>query len=144
LSNRFHRVVRQLRNRYGDRPPLTIEDEYDFQYLLHALLNLYFDDIRPEEWTPSYAGGHSRIDFLLKNEKTLIELKRTRESLTGKHIADQLIIDIDRYKVHPDCESLFCFIYDPEARISNPSGLENDLSKSENGFEVIVRVRPNI
>ena len=28
-----------------------------------------FDDIRPEEYTPSYAGGSSRIDFLLKDEK---------------------------------------------------------------------------
>lgn len=144
LSDRFHRVVRQLRERYGNRPPLIIEDEYDFQYLLHALLNLYFDDIRPEEWTPSYAGGHSRVDFLLKNEKTLIELKRTRDTLKEKEIADQLIIDIDRYKVHPDCDSLFCFIYDPEARISNPIGLENDLSRNDNGFEVSIRIRPNI
>jgi hypothetical protein len=26
-----------------------------------------FDDIRPEEYTPSYAGGSSRIDFLLED-----------------------------------------------------------------------------
>jgi hypothetical protein len=25
-----------------------------FQDLLHTILKLHFDDIRPEEWTPSY------------------------------------------------------------------------------------------
>ncbi len=144
LSDRFHRVVRQLRERYGNRPPLIVEDEYDFQYLLHALLSMHFNDIRPEEWTPSYAGSNSRVDFLLKNEKVIIELKKTRENLKAKELGEQLIIDIDRYKTHPDCKLLFCFVYDPEARISNPSGLENDLSKELNGFKVVVKIRPNI
>lgn len=39
------------------------------QDLLNALLRLYFYDIRPEEYTPSYAGKTARVDFLLKNEK---------------------------------------------------------------------------
>lgn len=144
LTNRFHRVVRQLRERYGGRPALRIEDEYDFQYLLHSLLNIYFDDIRPEEWTPSYAGSSSRVDFLLKNEKTIIELKKTRDSMKTKDIGEQLIIDIDKYRVHPDCKCLYCFIYDPEARISNPRGLENDLSRGEKDFNVLVKIRPII
>lgn len=143
LSARFQRVVRQLRDRHGDRAPLTIEDEYDFQYLLHALLILYFDDIRREEWTPSYAGSSSRVDFLLKNEKTIIELKKTRENLKAKEVGEQLIIDIAKYKTHPDCRTLFCFVYDPEARIANPTSIETDLSKNENNFQVIVRIRPN-
>jgi len=144
LSDSFHRVVRQLRERYGNRPPLIIEDEYDFQYLLHALLSMYFNDIRSEEWTPSYAGSNSRVDFLLKNEKVVIELKKTRENLTAKQLGEQLIIDIDRYKTHPDCRLLFCFVYDPEARISNPSGLENDLSKELKDFKIVVKIRQNI
>ena len=73
---RFYKIARQLRNRHGNRQTLSIEDEYDVQDLLHALLHLYFDDIRPEEWTPSYAGKSARVDFLLKNEKTVIEVKK--------------------------------------------------------------------
>ena len=69
---RFHQVVRQLLQRHDNRPTLDINDEYDMQDLLHALLWLFFDDIRAEEWTPSYAGGASRADFLLKAEKTFI------------------------------------------------------------------------
>ena len=75
ICDRFHLIVRQLRDRYAGRNTLEMEDEYDVQDLLHALLHLYFDDIRAEEWTPSYAAGNSRIDFLLKNERIIVETK---------------------------------------------------------------------
>ncbi|MCM1235590.1 MAG: hypothetical protein NC489_36285, partial [Ruminococcus flavefaciens] len=129
IFSSFHKVVRQLRYRHSNRSALEIKDEYDVQDLLHALLKLYFDDIRPEEWTPSYAGSSSRVDFLLKNEKLVIEVKKTREGLEDKELGEQLIIDIDKYKAHPDCEKLVCFVYDPEERIHNPVGIMNDLNK---------------
>ena len=56
-----------------------IKDEYDVQDLLNALLRLNFDDVRPEEYTPSYAGSSTRVDFLLKKEKIVIEVKKTRK-----------------------------------------------------------------
>ena len=76
LLNRFHLVSMQLRDRYSRRETLDVSDEYDVQDLLHSLLHIYYDDIRPEEWTPSYAGTSSRQDFLLKNEKIVIETKK--------------------------------------------------------------------
>jgi len=70
ICSRFHLVTKQLRDhRRENRNTIIIEDEYDVQDLLHALLKIFYDDIRPEEWTPSYAGGSSRMDFLIKNEK---------------------------------------------------------------------------
>ena len=66
LMNRFHNVARNLLNRRENRKTLEIKDEYDVQDLLGSLLNIYFDDIRPEEWTPSNAGSANRIDFLIK------------------------------------------------------------------------------
>ena len=127
--NRFHSVARQLRLRHQNRSTIEIEDEYDVQDLLHALLKIFFDDIRSEEWSPSYAGGSSRMDFLLKNEQIVVEVKKTRKGLTDKEIGEQLIIDIEKYKSHPDCKTLVCFVYDPEGMIANPKGLERDLSK---------------
>jgi len=97
LCNRFHRVVRQIRDRHLDRPTLEIDDEYDVQDLMHALLRLLFDDVRAEEWTPSYAGGSSRVDFLLKNERTFVEVKKTRKGLADREIGDQLLLDIERW-----------------------------------------------
>ncbi|MEW5980367.1 MAG: hypothetical protein AB1898_31655 [Acidobacteriota bacterium] len=130
LAAKFHRVVRLLRRRHDGRATLDVCDEYDVQDLMHSLLSLYFDDIRPEEWTPSYAGGSSRMDFLLKPENIVIEVKKTRERLANKELVDQLAIDILRYAAHPDCRTLVCFIYDPEERVSNPKGFERDLGRS--------------
>jgi len=142
LFKKFHGLARQMRKRHDNRSTLEIDDEYDVQDFLHVLLKLYFDDIRPEEWTPSYAGSSSRMDFLLKNEQTVIETKKTRKGLADKEIGEQLIIDIQKYRSHPDCKSLICFVYDPEGKIANPKALENDLSKSEENFKVTVIVEP--
>lgn len=139
----FHKMVRQLRSRHNNRSTLEIKDEYDVQDLLHALLKLYFDDIRHEEWTPSYAGGSARVDFLLKNEKIVIEVKKTREGLGDKELGEQLIIDIDKYKAHPDCEKLICFVYDPEEIIRNPVGIMNDMNKQHDGFAKVI-VKPDV
>jgi hypothetical protein len=50
------------------------------------LLKQYCNDIRPEEWNPSYAGSSKRTDFLLKNEQIMIEIKKTRSNLKDKEI----------------------------------------------------------
>jgi hypothetical protein len=141
VCNRFHLVARQLSSRYENRQTLIIQDEYDVQDLLHAILWLHFDDIREEEHTPSYAGKSSRMDFLLKRESIVLEAKKTRQGLGAKEVSTQLIEDIDRYKSHPDCKALFCFVYDPEGFIPNPRGLEDDL-KRDSPYQVRVLIRP--
>ncbi|MEQ8638384.1 hypothetical protein [Gimesia maris] len=142
ICTRFHLIAKQLSSRYADRETLLCEDEYDVQDLLHAILHLHFDDIRKEEWSPSYAGGCSRVDFLLKDEKIVIEVKKTRKSLTTKLLGDQLIIDSEKYRAHPDCKKIFCFVYDPDSSIINPRGIEKDLYKKEIDFEVKVLIVP--
>lgn len=134
LFNKFHKIARQLRYRYNNRQTLDINDEYDVQDLLYSLLILLYDDIRREEWTPSYAGKSARQDFLIKKEQIVIETKKTRNTLTDKELGDELIVDITRYKKHPDCKQLICFIYDPEGRIANPKGFIDDIESSNDGF----------
>ena len=143
ICSKFHLIARKLRNRHDSRETLDVTDEYDVQDLLSALLALHFDDIRPEEWTPSYAGKSGRMDFLLKKEKIVVEVKMTRKQLADKEVGDQLIVDIERYKEHPDCDTLICFIYDPEGRIANPQGVSGDLqSQSKEDLKVIVLINP--
>jgi hypothetical protein len=141
LCSRFHLVARQLRSRHSNRDTFHVEDEYDVQDLLHALLTLEHDDIRPEEWTPSYAES-PRMDFLLKLEQIVIEAKKTRSGLGAKELGEQLRVDIQKYKRHPDCRMLVCFVYDPEGRIANPRGIENDLSGDKDGLAVRVIIAP--
>lgn len=140
LCRNFHLFIAELWKRYDSRASIII-DEYDVQDLFRALLYLHFTDIRPEEWTPSYAGSSSRTDFLLKNEKIIIEIKMTRKWLTTKKTKEQLIIDKANYQSHPDCEYLVCFVYDPERKISNPVWFENDLSNDKE-LKTIVIVTP--
>lgn len=144
ILEHFNTCAIQLKRRHASRETLTIKDEYDVQDLLHALLKLHFSDVRPEEWTPSYAGNSNRMDFLLKEAHIAIEVKMTRDNLKDKEIGEQLIIDIAKYQQHPDVDTLYCFVYDPNAILHNPVGLENDLNKlSTDNFSVKVFVRPN-
>jgi hypothetical protein len=53
-----------------------------------------------------------------------------------------LIEDVARYKEHPDCEHLVCFIYHPDGRITNARGLENDLSTNDR-IKVHAIIRPS-
>lgn len=140
--NRFHAVVMQLRDRHSQRPTLDVNDEYDVQDLMHSLLRINFDDVRAEEWVPSYAGAASRTDFLLPQIETVVEIKKTRQGLNARAVGEQLIIDIAKYKRHPQCRLLVCFVYDPEGRIANPSGIENDLNSGDHGIEVRVSIVP--
>ena len=141
---KFDSIARKLRNRYNGRETLDVSDEYDVQDLLSALFVMYFDDIRPEESTPSFAGKSDRMDFLLKKEKIVVEVKMARQGLADKEIRDQLLIDIESYKGHPDCDALICFVYDPEGRIANSHALSGDLeSQSREDLKVIIVVEPS-
>jgi len=142
VLERFPVILREIKRRYADRPPFEIHDEHDVQDLLRGLLRIFFDDIRDEEWTPSYAGASARMDLLLKNEQIVIEVKMVRKGLGEKQIREQLIIDKVYYKEHKDCKKLYCFIYDPEGRIKNPRGFEKDLSERIGNFETKVLIVP--
>jgi hypothetical protein len=142
IGERFHLVARQLRVRREGRPTLDIEDEYDVQDLFHALLRIPFDDVRPEEWTPSYAGGSSRVDFLLPEIEAVVEIKKSRPGLSARALGEQLIVDVAKYKKHPDCRTLFYFVYDPDGRILNPRGIENDLNANQHEMTVRVLIAP--
>lgn len=142
LGERFHLVAKQLRARREDRPTLDVTDEYDVQDLFHALLRIPFEDVRPEEWTPSYAGGASRMDFLLPEIEAVVEIKKSRQGLNAKELGEQLIIDIAKYKRHPNCRTLFCFVYDPDGRIANPRGIESDLNANQDDMTVRVLIAP--
>lgn len=140
LGERFRDVERQLQRRHDHRATLTVSDEYDAQDLYHSLLRVFFADVRPEEWTPSYAGSATRIDFLLPEHGLAIELKNARASMTKKTLGDELIVDVGHYGKHPHVRHLVCLVFDHEGFIENPRGLERDLSQVHNGLAVTARI----
>jgi len=142
VCDAFHRSALRLRSTTSNRKGIEIKNEYDVQNLLWALLETRFSDVRDEEPTPSQAGKSARADFLLRDEEIIVETKMTRSGLSDGKLGDELILDIERYRKHPHCKALFCFVYDPNHRLENPIGLEKDLSRSVDGLPVRVRIRP--
>lgn len=124
LLKNLRRAMYPLTHRRKGAVPLTFSSEYDIQDLVHTLLRPWIADIRPEECTPSYAGSSTRMDFLLPAHRTVIEAKFVRDADHAKKIGNELIVDIEHYRKHPDCGILWCVVYDPEHLIRNPEGLK--------------------
>ena len=142
LFTKFHSVAKQLQMRQRNREPFTVKDEYDVQDLLHGLLRMYFEDVRPEEHCPSYAGTSPRIDFFLKKEQIAIEAKMTSKDHRRKKIREELILDKEYYRKKEECKILYCLVYDPDEWIMNPRGFESDLYGKSEKFETKVFIIP--
>ncbi|MFF4991709.1 hypothetical protein ACFY19_31325 [Streptosporangium saharense] len=117
-----------LRQDVRGRPGLVVSDEYDLQRIVHAVLCLHHLDVRPEEYGPSRAGAHPRLDFLLKEERVAVETKMTRSSLGPRQLGNELAQDILRYRAHDHADAYFALVHDPEKHILNASGFEQDFA----------------
>jgi len=139
---RFHSVARQLRLRKDYRPTLEVEDDYDLQDLLCALLKVEFEEVGTDEWTPPYTGGAPRTTLFLNKDQIAVVAKKTRSGLSTKELADQVAADSAYYRAQDKCATLFIFIYDPEGRIGSPKRLETNLTSVSERCRVEVLVAP--
>jgi hypothetical protein len=128
IFSTFPRAVNALKDRQKNRLPFLIENEYDVQDLVYAMLLPHIKDIRREEAAPSFAGRAARIDFLLKDEKIVLETKMPRPGLGPKEIRSQLIEDMVSYRSN-NYKLFIAFVYDPLRKIENPDGVKNDLER---------------
>ncbi len=142
LCSRFPLVAEQLQSRHADRSTIHVQDEYDVEDLLRALLTLEHDDIRPETSAPGYAGGRPRTAFLLKLERIVIEVKVAGGGFGVDELERQVSVDIQAHQQHPDCRTLVCFVYDPERRLAKPHEIEDALSGERDGLRVRVLIAP--
>jgi len=143
ICERFHRAIVHLSHRRKGRPVIDFSNEYDVQDVFAMVLKCSYEDVRDEEWTPSYAGRAGKIDFVIGDIRTATELKRAR---SRQQIGDELIIDIARYAKRANVDRLVCFVYDPDDVLRrDASQIEKDLSRrrNENGeLAVTVLIRP--
>lgn len=141
LVKNLRRAMHPLTHRRKGAVALSFETEYDVQDLLHALLRPWVTDIRPEEFTPSYAGSSTRMDFLLPAHKLVLEMKFVRDANHATKIGNELIIDIEHYRRHPQCDALWCIVYDPHHLITNAEGLKKDLEGERKTNDGTVNVK---
>jgi hypothetical protein len=141
LLKGLRRAMHPLTHRRKGAQALSFSTEYDVQDLLHALLRPWVADIRPEEFTPSYAGSSTRMDFLLAKHRVVLELKFVRSREHAKKIGDELIVDISHYQAHPDCACLWCVIFDQDHLLLNAEGLKTDLQGKRTSKDGTVDVK---
>jgi hypothetical protein len=143
----FSEIARRLRTRRKGKSPFMIEDEYDVQDLLYAILKPHIPDLSDEEWTEKDATRAKRIDFVSSSARLGIEAKIIRNTDHAKDISEELKIDIESYYIHPSCDTLVFFIYDPKNLLVDPGQHETQLSGPRvikgRHMEVIVRIRPH-
>lgn len=139
----LRRAMHPLTYRRKGAGTMHFVNEYDVQDLLHALLRPWVVDVRAEEYTPSYAGRSTRMDFFLPAHELVIETKCVRDRSHAKAVGDELVLDIAHYAAHPGCKTLWCVVYDPEHYLTNPEGLrdlEGDHKKRDRDLKVKVFV----
>jgi hypothetical protein len=135
LLRRMPRAVRELRSRHGERPAFRVEDGYDLEDLLRALLPLHFDDVRPECRTPRYAPA-TRTDFLLVPEGFAVTAKLVTPEVGEPRLTEQLQEDVAYYQGREGCRCLVGFVYDPGQRLYEPRRLEAAWRRDEPELEV--------
>ena len=142
ICQRIQYSARILSNRTRKgKTPFVIEDEYDVQELLQAVLKAYLKYSVQEDPLPKVvAAKSSRADISIEDLGILIEVKYVRESGDQKRIFEEYSEDIQLYS---QCSYLKTFIFliynasalrDPEAfeRLSGP--------QEQNGKRFDVRI----
>src|SRR5208283_257784 len=129
LLRRLPRMVRELRLRHGDRPPFVVKDERDLEDLLRALLPLHFDQVRPENRTPSYAPG-TRMDFVLATEGLAVTVKQTIVGVPENALTTQWREDVGYYEQRGGVRMLLGLVYDPQGQVMDPGSMEIAWSRS--------------
>ena len=112
----------------------VIENEYDLQKLMIAMLSPVFPDVRAESVQDS--GHHAvRKDIIIDSDSAVIELKCTRENMTERQLSEEIAADM----IHYECRRLFFYIYDKAEIIHNMvSFKETYESKSIDGKSVMI------
>lgn len=117
-----------------------VDNEFDVQDLLHALLKSYFPTADIECPVSKIAQtASSRPDIQIPEHGIFIEAKFVREGDDQKKLLEQLILDCDYYSAWADLKLLIFLIYDTN-KLMNPIGLTTHLtgtrSVREKSFEV--------
>ena len=134
--------ARPLIERRRGRAGLQVDDEYDVQDLVEALLRFLYRDVRPEEPTPSSGGHSSRMDVHLREATTAVEVKVATSSHREGALKSEILVDVNDYREHPTVQHLVVAVYDLDGVMQNPDGFEHDMSRSDDELRVIVVVAP--
>lgn len=124
-----------------DKRAFEVEDEYDVQDLLHAVLRAYFKYPVQEDPLPKVAGAKSsRADISIQDLGVLIEVKYARGPQDQRRIFEEHSQDLLLYAQWPHLKTLVLLIYN-SSDLRDAEAFEKLSGKQEiagRRFDVIV------
>lgn len=148
ILNNFENAIKKITDqsmRYGkdksNKTIITINDEYDVQDILYVILKSVFPQIKYEDDVSNYGGSSKRLDFYLKEEGIIIEVKEINKA-DDKKYTKQMKEDLQSYHVVNKLSCIIFFIYAPNAIQDENSFLELQGQQTIQGktFDVLVLV----
>ena len=101
-----------MQSRFGQLNPFKIDDEYDVQDLLMAVLKAYIEYPVQEYSLPKVANTKSgRPDISIEGLGILIEVKYVRKSLDQTRILKECFEDLEQYSSWSSLKHLIYLIY---------------------------------
>lgn len=118
---------------------IKIENEYDLQHLLYAVLKPLYPDIR-NEVTEDSGVGMVRSDLKVPQLHCVVETKCTREKMTLKKLTEEIEADI----VHYSEKNIIFFIYDKWKIIKDRLNYEKYFNRTFDGKEIKIIIHQPI
>jgi len=109
----------------------AIDDEYDVQDLLYAMLKPLIPDLNDENPTPKTAGDSGRVDLCSNQHNFIIEIKHAKSSDRLNRISQECRERIIKYKDYPNLKWMIFFIYDPSHFIADRHNFQTDFSAKQ-------------
>ena len=131
ILRRFSLAARALQNRPRAEKAAAayaIEDEYDVQDLLFAVLKPLCDDLEREDPVPKTAGDSGRVDLSSRMLGTIIEIKFAKNPTRAAAISRECRERVVTYSRWPDLRHLVFFVYDPDGLMSDPDNFVSGLT----------------
>jgi hypothetical protein len=112
---------------------ITIQNEYDIQHILYALLKPLFTSTRTEV-SQDTGNAATRVDILIPEINAVIETKCSRDNMSEKKLTEEIAADMIHYK----SPYIYFFIYDKNKIIKNPQSFINTYNKKLDEKEIFV------
>jgi hypothetical protein len=122
VGGRIREAARVLEHRRKDKTPYAIEDEYDVQDLLLAVLRTYFKFTVKENPLPKRGGISSRADLSIEELGVIIEVKFVRGPADQRRVVKEFAEDQQFYIEWQHLKHFVYLVYNSD-ELSDPEAL---------------------